>query len=253
MKSQCQKRYALLMLLLCGPGGIIVSVFCQKNQIDTKEVKPVLAIEMVAIEGGAYALNDRLSIKVSSYEMSKYEVTQAQWRSVMGSNPSYFKGCDQCPVEQVSWDDIQIFIQKLNKRENTNYRLPTHPEWFYVVRGGTKRKGFVYYKDKEALKKVAWCHENSEKRTHEVGGKEANELGLHDLNGNVWEWIADVWPDDYDEGIKSTHNRVDDKSDKMLLGGSWTTSTNNFYIIWYSSQFTVRNFRSSNLGFRLAK
>lgn len=220
-----------------------------------EELKLVEALDfnMKVIEGGSYALNDKVSIEVSSYEMSQYEVTQEQWRSVMGSNPSYFKGCDNCPVEQVSWNDVQRFIKKLNQREHANYRLPTHPEWYYAVRGGNKREGFVYYQKKEVIKEIAWCDQNAENKTHEVGVKEANELGLNDMTGNVWEWIANVWPDDYDNGISSSHERAEDKSDKMLLGGGWSTSTQNFFMIWYMPQFAEPDFKRYNLGFRLAK
>ena len=228
---------------------------CQnlKNEVETKgEISEIIDASMVNIDSGLYPLNERLSIEVPAHKISKYEVTQAIWQAVMGNNPSQFKDCDQCPVENVSWNDTQEFIRKLNDMENTRYRLPTHPEWFYAVRGGNKRKGFVYYKNGSSFRKTTWCLENSQKRTHPVGEKEANELGLYDLNGNVWEWVADVWPDDYDKGIRSTHDRAVDKSDKILLGGSWVTSINNFYLIWYSPQFSSPDYKSSNLGFRLA-
>ncbi len=210
-------------------------------------------IEMITVEGGDFPVTKSKSLSVDSFEMSKYEVTQAQWLSVMGENPSYFKGCDQCPVENVSWNDIQSFIEKLNEKTGGNYRLPTHPEWFYAVRGANKRVGTVYLKGIEYFEENAWCSENSENKTHPVGEQLPNELGLYDLNGNVWEWIADVWPDDYDPETPSTHNRNADRSDKMILGGSFTTSSRDFYMIWYMPQFTGKDDRQPNLGFRLAR
>ena len=210
-------------------------------------------IVMVKIEGGVFPITKNLSLTVANFEISKYEVTQAQWKAVMGENPSYFKNCDQCPVENVSWNDIQIFVRKLNERTGGNYRLPTHPEWFYAVRGGNQRVGFVYYKDNEDFNRMAWCSENADQNTHPVGQKEPNELGVHDLNGNVWEWVADVWPDDYDAEIRSTHSRTPNKSDKMILGGSFTTSSRDFYLVWYMPQFTIFEDRQPNLGFRLAR
>lgn len=216
------------------------------------KINPV-SIEMVEIEGGSFDIGDNYSIDMKSYELSKYEITQAQWHEVMRENPSHFQGCDQCPIENVSWDDIQIFIKKLNQRNNSDYRLPTHPEWSFAVRGGTKRSGFMYYKDKMAMRKMAWCVENSVRKTHEVGLKKPNELGIYDLNGNVWEWVADVWPDDYDSNIKSRHNRSEDKSDKILLGGSYSVSSRDFYMVWYLPEFSTPNVSSPNLGFRLAR
>ncbi len=218
-----------------------------------KKISKPIVVDMVRVEGDSFEINDHFSLMVKSFELSKHEVTQAQWHSVMGVNPSHFQNCDQCPVEQVSWEDIQRFIQKLNKRNKTNYRLPTHPEWSYAVRGGNKRSGFMYYKDKAAIRKMSWCTENSDKKTHQVGLKAPNELGIYDLNGNVWEWVADVWPDDYDVSFRSTHRRAKDKSDKMLLGGSFAVSSKDFYLVWYLPEFTEPSDSSHNLGFRLAR
>lgn len=223
------------------------------KSFESSKISPPITIDMVEIEGGLFDLNKDHALDIKTFELSKHEITQEQWHNIMGENPSHFQDCDRCPVENVSWDDVQVFIRRLNQRTNSNYRLPTHPEWAFTVRGGTKRKGFMYYKDKMAMRKMAWCVENSVRKTHEVGLKKPNELGIYDLNGNVWEWVGDVWPDDYDAKIKSGHNRSEDKSDKILIGGSYGVSSKDFYLVWYLPEFAQPNVASPNLGFRLAR
>jgi formylglycine-generating enzyme required for sulfatase activity len=157
------------------------------------------------------------------FYIGKYEVTQAQWQSVMGKNPSNFKDCGgNCPVEQMSWDDAQSFINKLNEgHDGFWYRLPTEAEWEYACRAGTTGD------DAGNLDDMAWYADNSGKRTHPVGQKQANAFGLYDMHGNVWEWCRDWYDANYyvsspatdPQGPGSGHHRV-------LRGGSWS---NNFY------------------------
>jgi formylglycine-generating enzyme required for sulfatase activity len=134
------------------------------------------------------------------FYMGKYEVTQAQWYAVMGNNPSNFKSEDvggdsrNHPVEQVSWDDAQEFITKLNAKEGKNYRLPTEAEWEYACRSGGKDEKYCGGNDPAAL---AWYMDNSGKRTHQVGTKQPNGLGLYDMSGNVEEWCWDWHDADY--------------------------------------------------------
>ena len=121
------------------------------------------------------------------FHLGKHEVTQAEWEAVMGSNPSFFDECGDCPVEWVSWDDVQEFIGRLNALEGeVRYRLPTEAEWEYAARAGTS--GDRYGGDLDA---IAWYTENSESRTHPVGQKVPNAFGLHDMLGNVYEWVQD--------------------------------------------------------------
>ena len=129
------------------------------------------------------------------YYMQTTEVTQGQWRKVMGSNPSKFTNCgDNCPVEKVSWEDCQQFIQKLNGMEGTRkYRLPTEAEWEYAARAGTTG---AYAGDLDAM---AWYDDNSGGKTHAVGGKSPNAWGLYDMHGNVYEWCQD-WKGNYPSG-----------------------------------------------------
>ena len=150
---------------------------------------------------------------VGGFYLCKYEVTQKLWSAVMGSNPSNWKG-DNLPVEMVSWDDCQEFINKLNELTNNKYgfRLPTEAEWEYAARGGNRSRGYKY-SGSDNVGSVAWYEGNSGSRTHAVGGKSPNELGLYDMSGNVWEWTASKWCDYY--------NSPRNSSRRVLRGGSW--------------------------------
>jgi len=133
---------------------------------------------------------------IQGFYMQATEVTQKQWKAVMGDNPSHFKECGNCPVETVSWDDVQEFIKRLNDIEKTDsYRLPTEAEWEYAARAGSET-AYCFGNDAADLGKYAWYSENSEGKTHPVAQKEPNAWSLYDMHGNVWEWCQD-WYDDY--------------------------------------------------------
>jgi len=164
-------------------------------------------IEMVHIKGGKFKMgcvddqdncvNDerpRHEVQLKDYHIGKYPVTQKQWWSVMGVNPAFKEG-ENLPVEQVSWDDVQEFIKRLNAMTGKKYRLPTEAEWEYAARGGAQSKGHRYH-GHEYLFDVAWYDYNSYGSTQPVGMREPNELGVHDMLGNVWEWVGD-WYDGY--------------------------------------------------------
>ena len=169
-----------------------------------------LGLVMVRVAGGSFTMGclrgrDRdcyddeepaHRVEVGSFDIGKHEVTQALWAAVMGENPSRFKGCSECPVEQVSWDDVQAFLQNLNARTGKRYRLPTESEWEYAARGGRQSRGYLYAGGND-VGTVAWYRGNSGDRIHPVGRKGANELGLHDMSGNVREWVQDCANDSY--------------------------------------------------------
>ena len=125
-------------------------------------------------------------VTLSSFSIGRYEVTQEEWQAVMGSNPSWFKGPKR-PVENVSWDDCQAFIKKLNEMTGKQFRLPTEAEWEFASRGGIKSQGYKY-SGSNNLNSVAWYADNSGNTTHDVGQESPNELGIYDMSGNVWEW-----------------------------------------------------------------
>ncbi|GHU07625.1 hypothetical protein FACS1894158_16120 [Betaproteobacteria bacterium] len=166
----------------------------------------------------------RVSISQAFY-LGKYPVTQGEWVAVMGNNPSKFKGRSN-PVEWVSWDDAQTFIQRLNAKEGTNkYRLPTEAEWEYAARAGTK-SAYSFGDDAEQLGAYAWYNGNSGSQTHPVGQKKPNPWGLYDVHGNVWEWVNDWYDSSYYSRSPSTDPAGPSSGQyRVLRGGGWGDST----------------------------
>ncbi len=166
--------------------------------------------------------------------MGKYEVIQAQWRAVMGNNPSHFSSCgDTCPVEKVSYDDIKQFLQRLNSLTGKRYRLPTEDEWFSACQAGSNTQ----YCGSNGFDEVAWYDSNSSNTTHPVGQKQPNAYGLYDMSGNVWEWTNSL----YEAG--STRLTV--------RGGSWVLKpacVRSAFRGW-----NVPTVRTNSRGFRLAQ
>ena len=196
--------------------------------------------EMVSIPGGSFRMgctreqrecygdeNPVHEVQVRAFEIGRYEVTQAVWAAVMGENPSRFSDCAQCPVENVDWDDIQVFLKRLNEQTGSQYRLPTEAEWEYAARGGQQSRGYQYAGSND-LDAVAWYEGNSGDKTHPVGQKEPNELGVYDMSGNVWEWVQDCWNDSY-RGAPSDGRAWEsgDCSVRVLRGGSWSSAPRN--------------------------
>jgi formylglycine-generating enzyme required for sulfatase activity len=220
-------------------------------------------IEMVYVKGGTFTMgctseqsgcqdDEKPAHKVtlSRFSIGKYEVTQAQWRAVMGDNPSYNKDCDRCPVEQVSWDDVQIFISKLNQLTGKRYRLPTEAEWEYAARGGSRSKGYQY-SGSNNIGSVAWYTDNSGSKTHTVGSKSPNELGIYDMTGNVWEWCSDWYDANYYKSSPSGNPKgASSGSYWVLRGGSWGSNAEYCRVAIYISIPPSES--GNNLGFRLA-
>jgi formylglycine-generating enzyme required for sulfatase activity len=186
-------------------------------------------MEFVPVQAGSFQMgsdkNDdekpphRVTISQPFY-LGKYEVTQEQWQAVMNNNPSEFKDCGgNCPVEQVSWDDAQEFIKRLNARlDGHTYRLPTEAEWEYAARADTTGD-FAGNLDED---KMGWFLENSRAKTHPVGQKKPNAWGLYDMHGNVFEWVQDWYDENYYKNSPSTDPQGPNSSqDRVLRGGSW--------------------------------
>ena len=158
------------------------------------------------------------TVVVSDFEIGKYEVTQAQWKAVMGSNPSRFKACgEDCPVERVAWSGVQKFIEKLNAQGPGRYRLPTEAEWEYACRSGGKPEQYCGGNDLDA---VAWYKLTSTSTTHPVGEKAANGLGIHDMSGNVWEWTCSEY-DTYGSAGKHHAQCSPAGGHWVFRGGGW--------------------------------
>ncbi len=192
-------------------------------------------IELIEVQGGIFEMGSEKghedekpvhTVNVPTFWIGKYPVTQSLYECVMGENSSHFRGADH-PVEQVSWNDCQQFLQKLNmllKREGeAKFRLPTEAEWEYAARGGRGwGKGYTYSGSNE-IAEVAWHSQNSHRETKPVGWKAPNQLGIHDMSGNVWEWCEDDWHDNYENAPDDGSAWIDAPrgSSRVLRGGSW--------------------------------
>ena len=191
-----------------------------------------VSFEMVRVEGGTFRMGATSeqeddawdiekpvhSVTLSSYYIGKTEVTQALWQAVMGSNPSRFEGAD-LPVENVSWDDCQEFIQKLNRLTGCNFRLPTEAEWEFACRGGNNSRGYKY-SGSNVIDDVAWYLGNSGLKAYPVATKAPNELGIYDMSGNVWEWCNDRYAD-YPAISQTKPTGPQSGSYRVYRGGSW--------------------------------
>ena len=220
--------------------------------------------ETVLVEGGTFTMgvskeqdsesgNDERpphEVTLSSFHIGKYEVTQGQWKAIMGNNPS---GCfpkgDNYPVENVNWADIQTFIKRLNDSTGKQYRLPTEAEWEYAARGGNQSKKYKY-SGSNSVNEVAW-HSSNSGSTRPVGGKLPNELGIYDMSGNVSEWCNDWYDKDYYANSPSTNPQGPQTAtpNRVIRGGSWETPTIHARITARSGQIPTIN--TTSVGFRL--
>ena len=237
-------------------------------------------IEMVFVKGGTFMMgctpeqgndcedDEKPShlVTLNDFYIGKYEVTQKQWREITGMDvrqqrdiedagfPLYGIG-DNYPMYYVNWYDAQDFIEKLNERTGKKYRLPTEAEWEYAARGGDQSRRFKY-SGSDTLDEVAWYYENSGESggvsnpvTHPVGRKKANELGLHDMSGNVWEWVSDMYGN-YNDGPQTNPAGPDTGWLYALRGGSWLYNARPERVSLRGS--AGQSNRSGHIGFRLA-
>ena len=237
----------------------------ERKEIKAKSAKTFMvggvSFDMVWVEGGTFHMgatseqsenawddeNPVHSVTLSGYYIGKTEVTQALWKTVMGSNPSSFKG-DNLPVECVSWDDCQEFIRKLSALTGQNFRLPTEAEWEFACRGGNNSRGYKYSGSND-IDSVAWYKDNSGGNTHPVATKLSNELGICDMSGNVWEWCSD-WYDKYSSELLVNPKGPYDGTTHVDRGGSWISDAGH-------CRSSIRNYcspvaRYCYLGLRLS-
>jgi formylglycine-generating enzyme required for sulfatase activity len=239
------RTVALIVLFLSTLNYVLFAQAVSADESNTppkeNRIIPDLGIECVYVKADTFRMGSAESgpddeksvhqVKISrDYWMGTCEITQAQWRALIGTDPSKYKG-DKLPVEMVSWDEAAEFCRKLTQRERKAsrlpdgyvYRLPTEAEWEYAARGGAKSKGFIYPGSNDP-EEVAWHHPVSADETHPVGTKRPNELGLYDMAGNVWEWCLDWYaPDYYAKAPKADpfNNDYGDKTYRVCRGGSW--------------------------------
>lgn len=211
-------------------------------------------MDMVGVKGGTFTMgctSDQAltcnhngettqTVTLTNYHISKYEITQGQWKAIMGINPSWSFANDSLPVEYVTWNQAKEFCEKLSAKTGKKYVLPTEAQWEFAARGGTKSKGYKY-SGSNNLGDVAWQAENSyslgashaDYGTHVVGKKAPNELGIYDMTGNVWEWCAD---------LETGSNRV-------IRGLSWINDAS--YCRVSARHHLDPDIRGNNLGFRV--
>ena len=252
-------------------GGITKTVSVTQ---DKKNTEP----EMVLVQDGTFRMgctseqgsdcwSDETpthNVTLSSFYIGKYPVTQTQWQAIMGSNPSYLKG-DNLPVEQVSWNDIvgtsgnyttlngiryyeNGFIYKLNAATGKKYRLPTEAEWEFAARGGNKSQGYKY-SGSNSIGNVAWYFGNSGSTTHAVGTKQANELGIYDMSGNVYEWCQD-WYGSYISSAQTNPTGPSTGSIRVIRGGSWYGDAQSCRVSYRGNDGPDSH--GSSVGFRVA-
>ena len=227
-RSNIKKNLKLAKNVLLG----LLLTICMVEIYGQGTAHKIIEPEMIFLEGGVFMMGCSASehgvdckeherplhkVTISSFNIGKYEVTQQQWNSIMGNNPSLSKKGDNYPVDNVSWDDAQKFTSLLNKNTGKNYRLPTEAEWEYAAQGGVKSKGYKY-SGSNNLNDIALYDENSGNSIHSVGTKQSNEAGIYDMSGNVWEWCND-WYSEYPSSPQHDPKGATTGSYRILRGG----------------------------------
>ena len=234
-------------------------------------VDPQTGMEFVPVPEGRFrmgniwddgTLDDRPVhlVEVAAFHLARYPVTQAQWKAVMGDNPATASGevfvGDDKPVVNVSWDDAREFISRFNALGGENYRLPSEAEWEYAARSGGKEQKWAGTSEEKMLPEYAWYSANSEGRPRPVGRKLANDLGLHDMSGNVWEWCEDIWHPNYDGAPRNsspwlTAAAGGRQKRRVMRGGSWNFNAMNARTTY--RDWNKTDYRFFVIGLRLAR
>jgi formylglycine-generating enzyme required for sulfatase activity len=220
----------------------------------------VIVPDMVFVHGGKFKMGSTIGgsdekpvheVMLDDFSIGRFEVTQREWLLIMDKDTSsrYFAGCDSCPVERVSWYNVQEFILKLNEKTKMNYRLPTEAEWEFAARGGLSSKGFRY-SGSNSGDSVAWKVGNSDMRTHPVGRKKPNELGIYDMTGNVFEWCADWYSANWYQVSPPANPKGPEQGEfRIIRGGSWFYD--NTGLMSSDRERANPTFRYGYVGFRL--
>ena len=236
-----------------------VELITQTTKLGNEWQDPITGMEFIWVPSGDFMMGSETIdyskpvhkvILTQGFWLGKYPVTQGQWAKVMGSNPSDFKKGDNYPVETVSWEDVQDYINQLNGKGSGGFRLPTEAQWEYACRSGGKDEKWAGCNDESQLSHYGWYDDNSGVETHPVGQKRPNGLGLYDMSGNVWEWVED-WYGDYPSGTVTDPQGPSSGSRRVYRGGSWD------YRASYSRSANRNNYspdyRYRGLGFRLSR
>ena len=246
-----------------GVGASELSFLVEEDDGSLMVYVDTLVFRMMPVEGGSFTMGcthprgekhtyaDELpthKVTVNSYYIGKHEVTQALWVAVMGANPSKWVGNDSLPVEQVSWNDVQIFIARLSQMTGYSFRLPTEAEWEFAARGGMRGHNTPYPGSQSQPWETCWFGGNSNGHSHPVGRLKPNELGLYDMGGNVMEWCSD-WMEAYTSQAQNCPQGPKHGENRILRGGCFNSPTwgcSVFERSWY-----LPDFGYSFYGFRL--
>lgn len=243
----------LLVAFLCTAGTLTAQSAPEKTWANS------MGMEFVLIPSGTFNMGSdtgdaderpvhQVTISKAFY-MGKYEVTQGQWQAVMGANPSASPGDANRPVDQVSWNDAQAFLSKLNAMEGgQRYRLPTEAEWEYAARAGSTTI-FGFGNDPKSLGEYAWYRGNAARHSHPVGQKRPNAWGLYDILGNVWEWVQD-WDGKYAAGPVTDPPGPNTGTYRMRRGCGWNNEAN---VCRVANRYSVVGYRDDFLGFRVVR
>lgn len=261
------RTLALLVCLFCLSDALAQKKKAKKQKQEpffhagiTKEFLDSIEANMVWVTGGRFIMGDNSGeadekpaheVVVDGFAISKYPVTQRQWTVIMGNNPSNYKGCDQCPIDQVSWNDAQEFIRRLNHLTGKLYTLPTEAEWEFAAKAG-KYGRYFKFAGSDNIDEVAWFAGNSGRQPHPVGQKKPNELGIYDMSGNMWEWCNDWYQKFYYElEEKYSPEGPVSGAGKVRRGGSWFTQPINCRIT--TRNHVKQDYKDDSGTFRLAQ
>ncbi|QWR78696.1 formylglycine-generating enzyme family protein [Candidatus Magnetomonas plexicatena] len=218
----------------------------------------ITGMEFVFVKGGCFQMGDTFGdgfsdelpvheVCVDDFYIGKYPVTQEQWKSITGGNPSRFQDVENLPVEQVSWEDVQDFIKELCAKSGANYRLPTEAEWEFACRGGGLKERYSVGNFPD---NAAWYDATSGRKTQPVGTKNPNSLGIYDMSGNVWEWVLDVYAKDaYRKHGRNNPVHHGPVRSRVMRGGSWYDSVKS--VRCTNRYYANPGFRFIDIGFRL--
>ncbi len=241
---------------------IVSLCFLQCNSTNSETFKDPFEGQMLAIPAGTFDMGCTEAdgkcqekempvhkVNIAAFQMGKYEVTQAQWRQVMGGAPSFFKNCDDCPIEWVTRREIEAFLFKMKEKTGKAYRLPTEAEWEYAARAGASAEKYKYA-GSENVEEVAWYKGNSAQKTQPVGKKKPNKFGLYDMSGNVSEWCLDYYESNYYTKSETDNpcNRTVSKY-YIMRGGSWLSGDGACRCAWRGWVSGESN--NYDLGFRV--
>ncbi|WP_428200245.1 formylglycine-generating enzyme family protein [Aliivibrio salmonicida] len=221
--------------------------------------------DMVRVEGGEFLMGSDSNqankaekpvhlVSINSFSISKFEVTQELFESVMGSSLSYFQSPD-IPVNNLSWQQANFFIEKLNEMTRETYRLPTEAEWEYAARGGKLSEGYIY-SGSNNIDDVAWYSKNAKNQAHPVGMKQPNELGLYDMTGNVGEFVSDAYNDNFyryspQDNPTNAREEASGLAHKSVRGSSFSYDADESEN--YRRDFASQSIIMSDMGLRLVK